>query len=105
VLKKNIDLKSLATKTSVQVRQELIQLKGIGNWTIDVYLMFCLQHPDVLPIGDVAIVTTMKELLGLSEKHEMEAYAQLWSPYKTMGSFLLWHYYLKKRNREITYEY
>lgn len=105
ILDKSLDLKSLSAKSSDEIRAELIKIKGIGNWTIDVYLMFCLQLPDVLPLGDVAIVTTMKELLGLSEKHKMEAYAQLWSPHKTMGSFLLWHYYLKKRNREITYEY
>jgi len=105
VLAKSIDLESFSSKTSVEVRQELIQLKGIGNWTIDVYLMFCLQHPDVLPIGDIAIVNTMKELLDIHEKVQMEEYAQLWSPHRTMASFLLWHYYLQKRGRKITYQY
>lgn len=105
VLEESIDLESLSSKTSVAVRQELIQLKGIGNWTIDVYLMFCLQHPDVLPIGDVAIVNTIKELLDIHDKAQMEEYAQLWSPHRTMASFLLWHYYLQKRGRKITYQY
>lgn len=105
VLEKRIDLTSLASKSSDEVRAELIQLKGIGNWTIDVYLMFCLQKSDVLPIGDIAIVNTMKELLFIEDKTEMEAYAQKWSPYKTYASFLLWHYYLQKRNRKISYNY
>ncbi|MBP9792529.1 MAG: DNA-3-methyladenine glycosylase 2 family protein [Flavobacterium sp.] len=105
VLDKSIDLEGLSLKSSEEIRSELIKVKGIGNWTIDVYLMFCLQHPNVLPLGDVAIVTTMKELLDLHEKEPMEEYAQLWSPYKTMASFLLWHYYLQKRGRKITYQY
>lgn len=105
VLLNTIDLEGLSSKTSDEVREELIKLKGIGNWTIDVYLMFCLQKPDVLPIGDVAIVNTMKELLDIQDKEQMVEYAQLWSPHKTAASFLLWHYYLKKRGRKITYQY
>lgn len=105
ILKNKIDLSKLSAKSSDEVREELIQLKGIGNWTIDVYLMFCLQKQDVLPIGDVAIVNTMKELLSLESKDQMVEYAQLWSPYKTYASFLLWHYYLQKRGRKITYQY
>jgi DNA-3-methyladenine glycosylase II len=105
VLQNKIDLTKLSVKSSDEVREELIQLKGIGNWTIDVYLMFCLQKQDVLPIGDVAIVNTMKELLTFDDKEQMVEYAKLWSPYRTFASFLLWHYYLQKRGRKITYQY
>jgi DNA-3-methyladenine glycosylase II len=45
ILNKEIDLESLPGKTAQQVREELIKIKGIGNWTIDIYLMFCLQEP------------------------------------------------------------
>jgi DNA-3-methyladenine glycosylase II len=105
VLQNRIDLFKLDQKTSDEIRKELIQLKGIGNWTIDVYLMFCLQKQDVLPIGDVAIVNTMKELLAFDGKEQMIEYAKRWSPYRTYASFLLWHYYLQKRGRKITYQY
>lgn len=105
ILDKSLDLEGLSSKSSDKIRSELIKIKGIGNWTIDVYLMFCLQSPDVLPLGDVAIVTTMKELLDIHEKQAMEAYATLWAPHKTMASFLLWHHYLQKRGRKITYQY
>ncbi|HKX85730.1 MAG TPA: hypothetical protein VJL37_03595 [Flavobacterium sp.] len=105
VLEKTIDLASLSSKTSDEVRAELIQLKGIGNWTIDVYLMFCLKKEDVLPLGDVALVNTIKELLDIHDKTEMDVYAAQWSPYKTYASFLLWHHYLQKRGRKITYQY
>ncbi|MCL9806758.1 DNA-3-methyladenine glycosylase 2 family protein [Flavobacterium amniphilum] len=105
VLDNSIDLASLSSKPSDHVREELIQLKGIGNWTIDIYLMFCLKKEDVLPLGDVAVVNTMKELLDIHDKTEMDTYAERWSPYKTYAAFLLWHYYLQKRGRKITYQY
>lgn len=103
VLNKVLDIESLATKSALQVREELIKLKGIGNWTIDIYLMFCLQEPDLIPLGDIAIVNTIKELLHIQDKVEMEILAQQWSPYRSFATYLLWHYYLTKRNRKITY--
>ncbi|MFE3871496.1 DNA-3-methyladenine glycosylase family protein [Flavobacterium sp. ZS1P70] len=105
ILNKDIDLESLPTKTADQVRQELIKIKGIGNWTIDIYLMFCLQAPDLLPLGDIAVINTIKELLDIHEKEAMEVHAAQWSPYRSYATFLLWHYYLNKRNRTIVYQY
>lgn len=103
VLRKELDIESLGTKTAQQVREELLKLKGIGNWTIDIYLMFCLQEPDLIPLGDIAIVNTIKELLDIHSKEEMELYTAKWSPYRSYATYLLWHYYLNKRNRKITY--
>jgi DNA-3-methyladenine glycosylase II len=105
VLSKDIDLESLASKTPEQAREELIKIKGIGNWTIDVYLMFSLQARDLLPLGDVAVVNTIKELLDIHEKEAMEVHTEKWSPHRSYATFLLWHYYLKKRNRTIVYQY
>ena len=103
VLKKELDIESLASKSARQVREELIKLKGIGNWTIDIYLMFCLQEPDLIPLGDIAVVNTIKELLDIHDKSEMQIHAEQWSPYRSYATYLLWHYYLNKRNRKITY--
>ncbi|WP_300567893.1 DNA-3-methyladenine glycosylase 2 family protein [Flavobacterium sp.] len=105
ILDKSLDLESLPSKSSDEIRSELIKIKGIGNWTIDVYLMFCLQSPDVIPLGDIAIVNTLKELLDIHDKQQMEIHTQNWAPYRTFASFLLWHYYLQKRGRKITYQY
>jgi len=44
------------------VRTKLTGVKGIGDWTTDIYLMFCLQNKDIFPIGDIALITTIKEL-------------------------------------------
>lgn len=103
ILEKTIDLESLPNKSPDIVRQELIKIKGIGNWTIDVYLMFSLQSPDIIPLGDIAVVNTIKELLNIHEKPEMEIYAANWAPHRSIATFLLWHYYLQKRNRKIDY--
>lgn len=103
ILLKELDLESLAFKDSEVVRQELIKIKGIGNWTIDIYLMFCLNSLDIIPLGDIAVVNTMKELLDISTKEEMEIYAHKWKPYRSVATYFLWHYYLQKRGRKITY--
>lgn len=103
IIDNHIDIESLATKSSEQVREELIKIKGIGNWTIDVYLMFSLQAQDIIPLGDIAVLNTIKELLDIHDKQEMENYVAKWSPYRSVATFLLWHYYLSKRNRKVVY--
>lgn len=82
------------------VRQELIKVKGVGNWTIDVYLMFSLQSPDILPLGDIGILASIKDLWGLTTMNEIIELTKTWSPYRTAAAFLLWHYYLEKRGRK-----
>ena len=94
-----IDLDSFHSKTEIEVYSELIQLKGIGKWTAQVYLMFCLQKKDVFPIGDIAIQHTMRELFQTETLEEMEIHANNWKPYRSLATYLLWHHYLKKRNR------
>jgi DNA-3-methyladenine glycosylase II len=103
LLNNDVDLESLRMKTATEVREELIKIKGIGNWTIDIYLMFCLQEPDLLPLGDIAIVNTMKELLHIDSKQDMESHSLRWSPHRSIATFLLWHYYLEKRGRKVLY--
>jgi DNA-3-methyladenine glycosylase II len=103
LLNKELDLESLPAKTAQQVREELIKIKGIGNWTIDIYLMFCLKEPDLLPLGDIAVVNTIKELLDIHHRDEMQVYTLKWRPYRSFATYLLWHHYLKKRNRTVFY--
>jgi DNA-3-methyladenine glycosylase II len=94
-----IDLESFNSKTEIEVFTELIRLKGIGKWTAQVYLMFCLQKKDIFPIGDIAVQHTMRELFQTETLEEMEKHANNWKPYRSLATYLLWHYYLKKRNR------
>lgn len=100
VLDENIDLESYAVKSSEEIRRELIKIKGIGDWTVDVYLMFSLHKEDVVPLGDIAIKNTIKELYNCQTDEEILKVSERWKPYRTMASFFLWHYYLEKRNRK-----
>lgn len=84
-----------------EIRRQLISVKGIGQWTADVYMMFALQLPDLMPVTDIGIAVTMRELWNIDSIPQMSALAQAWSPYRTAASFYLWHYYLKKRGRVI----
>ena len=103
IINKELDVASLATKSAEQVREELIKIKGIGHWTIDIYLIFALEATDIMPLGDIAVINTIKELLDIHDRAAIEAYIEKWSPYRSFATFLLWHYYLSKRNRKVNY--
>lgn len=97
IISGQINLTELEQLPDEVVRAKLIALKGIGNWTADVYLMFVLQHTDIFPIGDLAAVNALKRVKKLPKeisREEMIAIAEQWAPYKTIASMLLWHYYL-----------
>lgn len=99
VIKKELSFSSLPMKTEQQIRNELIQIKGVGNWSIDVYLMFCMQSQDIIPLGDIAIKNTLIELYNCQSEEEMLAISSNWKPFRTLASFIIWHYYLKKRGK------
>ena len=99
VLSNKIDFESYATKSEEEIRKELITIKGIGNWSIEVYLMFCLQSPDIIPLGDIAIKNTLKELYNCETVEEMKSISDNWRPFRTFASYTIWHYYLKKRSK------
>ena len=99
VIRKELCFSSLPMKKEQQIRNELIQIKGVGNWSIDVYLMFCMQSQDIIPLGDIAIKNTLIELYNCQSEEEMLAVSSNWKPYRTLASFIIWHYYLKKRGK------
>ena len=100
IMEGQIDLSKMETLSDEMVREKLIALKGIGNWTIDVYLMFVLQHTDIFPIGDLAVrnaVIAVKGLAKDSSREEILEMAEIWKPYRTVAAMILWHHYLKTR--------
>lgn len=97
ILNNRLDLNELEKLTDDNIRSKLIKLKGIGNWTIDIYLMLVLQRTDIFPNGDLAAVNTLKQLKKLpkeTSREELLAIAAGWQPYRTIAAMLLWHYYL-----------
>jgi len=99
LLSGHIKLNELEHLPNDAIRAQLITLKGIGHWTIDVYLMFVLQRADIFPIGDLAAVNAMKKVKHLpasTPKEELVIIATNWQPYRTVATMLLWHFYLSE---------
>lgn len=96
---KEIDLDALSKMNDEEIRTQLTRIKGIGHWTSDIYLMFCLQSKDIFPIGDIALVNTVKELTEARTREEITIRAKKWQPLRSLAAYFLWHYYLRKRNR------
>ena len=104
VKSRKVNLKKLSLLPDEEVRNILIQLKGIGDWTIDVYLMHALQRADLFPLGDIALVNSLKEVKQLPKdisKEKMLEIAEPWRPHRTVAAMILWHAYIKKRNIKI----
>lgn len=96
-----IKLRKMSVLPDAEVRERMIVLKGIGHWTIDVYLMHALQRTDLFPLGDIALVNSLKETKNLKKdvsREKMLKIADAWRPYRTIASMILWHSYIKKRN-------
>ena len=100
ITKNNISLSEMEKLPDAEVREIFIRLKGIGNWTIDIYLMFVLQRPDIFPRGDLAAVNGLKQLKKIPKTTDIEEIIQIansWKPYRTVATMILWHYYLSLR--------
>lgn len=97
---KQLILAKFSSAHEDDVRHELKRIKGIGDWTVDVYLMHALQRSDLFPLGDIALVNSLKEikkLNGHTTKEDMLAIAESWRPYRTIAAMILWHSYIQKR--------
>ena len=99
VIEKRIDFEGLHRLTNAQVKSELIKLKGVGEWTSDIYLIMALLRPDVMPRGDIALHTAWHELSGEPRptSDEFLVIAERWKPYRSVAARLLWHFYLSER--------
>jgi DNA-3-methyladenine glycosylase II len=94
---KQIVLKAFEKMSDDDVRKKLTTLKGIGNWTVDIYLMFVLQRSDLFPIGDLAAVNAFKRAKQLPKETPRETVIEIasqWQPYRTVATMILWHHYL-----------
>jgi DNA-3-methyladenine glycosylase II len=99
IINKELDFEELSKISSSEVRQKLTSIKGIGNWTTDIYLMFCLQNKDIFPLGDIALINTIKELTKVRSEDGVDRFTQKLKPFRSLAAYFLWFYYLKKRNR------
>ena len=85
--------KIVAKMSNKEISAELIQIKGVGQWTVDMFLMFTLNRPDVIPYSDLGIKKGMKILFNLNKlptKNEMKDFSIKWIPYRTLACWYLW---------------
>jgi DNA-3-methyladenine glycosylase II len=98
-----LNLDVLAEEDADAAHNTLVALHGIGPWTADVYLLFCLGHGDAWPAGDVAIQESIKVGLGLKERptvKQMAPLAEPWRPLRGAAAHLWWAYYHAIKKRE-----
>lgn len=102
VQNRKLDLLALEQLSNDEVRERLTKLKGVGNWTVDIYLIFILHRADVFPMGDLAAVNALKQIKKLpkdTSREELSAIVENWQPYRTVATMLLWHFYLSSRKK------
>jgi DNA-3-methyladenine glycosylase II len=102
VLDGSLPLDQLSEMDDEAVKTTLKQLKGIGDWTADVFLTACLLRPDILPKGDIALYEAYKVLYELEKRPHHDDFVAgtvHWSPWRSVGIRLLWHFYLSERGR------
>ena len=88
-----INLTDIDSMTDEEISSELIKVKGIGQWTADMFLMFTLGRPDVFPFGDLGIqkgVMILTNMNRLPTQKEMERKTKKWQPYRTVAAWYLW---------------
>ena len=91
-----LDFKGLNNLDDQTVVAQLTRIKGIGIWTAEIYLMFALGRPDILPAGDLALQIASQSLFGLKEKprpNELRCISERWAPHRTSAALILWKFY------------
>ena len=80
-----------------------MEIKGLGSWSADVYLLMVLRRPDVFPATDLALVTAVTEVKQLAKRPNTAEFLELaeaWRPYRSVAARMLWQYYLAKRAKK-----
>jgi DNA-3-methyladenine glycosylase II len=103
IASERLNLDVLAEEDADAAHHTLTSLHGIGPWTADVYLLFCLGHGDAWPAGDLAVQEAIKIGLGLKTRptvKEMAPLAEPWRPVRGAAAHLWWAYYRVMKKRE-----
>ncbi len=97
-----IDLAALESMNNDDARRSLMELRGIGAWTADTYLLFSLSRSDAWPTGDLALTKAIQDIRGLATtpaSEKVDRIADRWKPWRAVAARILWHHYLCERGR------
>ncbi len=90
---KKIDLNKIDSMSDSEIKRDLIQIKGIGPWTVEMFLMFSLGRSDIFSYGDLGLKKAIKKIYGFKKNPSqkiIEKISKKWSPYRTYASLILW---------------
>ena len=96
VAQEDLDLVGLGALDAAEAHDALVKVSGIGPWTADIFLLFCLGHPDAFPVGDLALQEATRLALGLKKRPDpkrLEKLAERWRPFRGVAARMLWAYY------------
>jgi DNA-3-methyladenine glycosylase II len=99
-----IDLTAVGNMDADVAHAALTALHGVGPWTADIYLLFCLGHTDAFPAGDLAVQESARIAFGLKKRPDAKALAKLaeaWRPWRGVAAHLLWAYYHVVKKRDV----
>jgi DNA-3-methyladenine glycosylase II len=98
-----LPLEALRDLPADEAHAAMVAVKGIGPWTADIYLLFCLGHPDAFPAGDLALQEAARIAYGLEARpkvNDFVALAERWRPWRGVAAKVLWAYYRIAKARE-----
>ena len=101
ILEGSLKLEELSGHKDARVKSELMKLKGIGAWSADTYLLMALGRPDIWPVGDLALASSVHEIMDLESRPSPDILTQIgerWKPWRSVAARIFWHYYLSERN-------
>lgn len=104
IISEKLNLSELNKMSEKEIRLRLVQLKGIGNWTIDMYLLMSLHFANIFPPGDLATIKSVYELElvpAFFSKEEIINFMKIFSPYQSVATYILWHSYIEQRNLKL----
>ena len=99
----SLNFRKLRAMADEDVIADLVQIKGIGRWTAEIYLLAVMERPDIWPAADIALMEAARHMLNLAERptiKEMGPLAEPWRPYRTFAARLLWLHYRHINKRE-----
>jgi len=87
----DLKINNLSDLSNEKIIESLTQVKGIGRWTSEMFLMFSLARPDVFPVDDLGIRKGIRKILGINlEPEKIKRFARRWKPYRTVASWYVW---------------
>lgn len=99
---KRLRLSQLSRMGDAEAKAALMEIKGLGAWSADVYLLMALRRPDIWPVNDLALaiaVTKLKRLTSRPNSNQLSELAEAWRPYRSVAARMLWQYYLARRDK------